>query len=389
MALDHSPLHFGTFEKKNLPTTPYRLGNALTMHYLSGVIFGAGWVVGSLEILGSPGGLAHALGSGLRDFVSLPFQGLLQGPWGFIVGITHGSASLKKHITAGTVNSVTKLASSVARNLDRLTLDEEHLQRQEESRRLRPRGMAQGLYQGLTGLRMSVLGVIAGLAHHPLQQVWSGATTTKGSVTGVGLGLVEVVTKPLSRAAESVAVTGQGLLQGAGWNALPSPCQSPVVQYTSNSNNASVRYAWKLLPLLGNGHHSILHVATADFVIHQGSNRPVTLVLTRQALLLVNTTEDSVEKIFSLKELTSIDHSSESNTLCVYCPRQTSQSDQLLSPEREMDQEMKTRVAEYVRTSSTGLASISTNSDGEPDAFEAMAQPLEHTLTFYVGSDSR
>lgn len=65
-----------------------------------------GWVVGSLEILGSPGGLAQALGSGLRDFVSLPFQGLLQGPWGFIVGITHGSASLMKHVTAGTaINS--------------------------------------------------------------------------------------------------------------------------------------------------------------------------------------------------------------------------------------------------------------------------------------------
>ena len=58
----------------------------------------------------------------------------------------------------GTVNSVTKLASSVARNLDRLTLDEEHLQRQEESRRTRPRGMAQGLYQGLTGFGMSLLG---------------------------------------------------------------------------------------------------------------------------------------------------------------------------------------------------------------------------------------
>lgn len=65
------------------------------------LIFFSGWVVGSLEILGSPGTLAHALGSGIKDFVSMPFQGLLQGPWGFIVGITHGSASLMKHITAG------------------------------------------------------------------------------------------------------------------------------------------------------------------------------------------------------------------------------------------------------------------------------------------------
>lgn len=74
----------------------------LSFCYIIMKLFDApGWVVGSLEILGSPGGLAQALGSGLRDFVSLPFQGLLQGPWGFIVGITHGSASLMKHVTAG------------------------------------------------------------------------------------------------------------------------------------------------------------------------------------------------------------------------------------------------------------------------------------------------
>ena len=42
LALDHSPLYFGTFEEKNVLTTPYRLGNAFRMHYLSGAIFGAG-----------------------------------------------------------------------------------------------------------------------------------------------------------------------------------------------------------------------------------------------------------------------------------------------------------------------------------------------------------
>ncbi|XP_015175870.1 PREDICTED: vacuolar protein sorting-associated protein 13B isoform X1 [Polistes dominula] len=389
VALDHSPLYFSTFERKNILTTTYRLGNALTMHYLSGAIFGAGWVVGSLEILGSPGGLAQALGSGLRDFVSLPFQGLLQGPWGFIVGITHGSASLMKHITAGTVNSVTKLASSVARNLDRLTLDEEHLQRQEEARRMRPQGMAQGLYQGLTGFGMSILAAVAGLAHHPLQQVLSGEATTKSLVTGVGLGLVGVVTKPLSGAAELVALTGQGLLQGAGWNSLPLPRQHPIVQYSTGNNNASIRYAWRLLPLLENC-DNILHVTNADYVLQQGSNRAVTLVLTRQALLLVNIAEDSVEKILPLKELTSIDHSSESTMLCLYCPPATTQTSRALSPtEHEMDQEMRARVAEYVRTSSTGLASLSTNSDEQSDILESSTTNSEHTFTFYVCPETR
>ncbi|KZC08609.1 Vacuolar protein sorting-associated protein 13B [Dufourea novaeangliae] len=389
VALDHSPLYFGTFEKKNVLTTPYRLGNALTMHYLSGAIFGAGWVVGSLEILGSPGSLAQALGSGLRDFVSLPFQGLLQGPWGFIVGITHGSASLMRHVTAGTLNSVTKLASSVARNLDRLTLDEEHLQRQEESRRMRPQGMAQGLYQGLTGLGMSVLAAVAGIAHHPLQQVWSGEITTKSLVTGVGLGLVGVVTKPLSGAAELVALTGQGLLQGAGWNSLPSPRQRPVVQYTTGNNNASIRYAWWLLPLLEKNHGNILHVTSADYVIQQGSNRAVTLILTRHALLLVNAAEDNVERLFLLKDLTSADCHLDS-TISLYCTSKTTQPNRPGSPAPyEMDQEMRARVAEYVRTSSTGLASVSTNSDGQSDIFENATPHSDRTLTFYVSPDSR
>jgi len=63
-----------------------------------------GWVVGSLELLGSPGGFARTLGTGLKDFVSLPYHGILEGPWGFLVGVTHGSASLMKHFTAGKIN---------------------------------------------------------------------------------------------------------------------------------------------------------------------------------------------------------------------------------------------------------------------------------------------
>lgn len=86
IALDRSPLQFSKFQRSRILTTPYRLGHALTMHYLSDAIFGAGWVVGSLELLGSPGGLARAMGTGLRDFISLPYQGFVQGPWAFLRG---------------------------------------------------------------------------------------------------------------------------------------------------------------------------------------------------------------------------------------------------------------------------------------------------------------
>lgn len=86
IALDHSPLEFAVYERKNVFSLPLNLGHTLGMHYLSGAIFGAGWVVGSLEILGSPSGFARSLTVGLKDFVSLPVQGLFRGPWGFVLG---------------------------------------------------------------------------------------------------------------------------------------------------------------------------------------------------------------------------------------------------------------------------------------------------------------
>jgi len=56
------------------------------------------------------------------------------------------------------LKSVTNFASSVSRNMDRLSLDGSHQRRQEESRRHRPEGVGEGLVQGLTGLGISVLG---------------------------------------------------------------------------------------------------------------------------------------------------------------------------------------------------------------------------------------
>jgi vacuolar protein sorting-associated protein 13B len=189
--LDHSPLDFSPYEKINVNTLPMKLGNSVGMHYLSSAIFGAGWVVGSLEIIGSPSSFARSVTSGVKDFVSMPVQGLFRGPWGFLVGLTQGSVSLVRNVTTGTVNSVTKLANSLARNLDRLTLDSEHIHlKTDAQRRSRPQGIADGLQQGLTGFGISILGAIGGLARHPLQ-----AKSAVDIFTGVGKGILGVLTK--------------------------------------------------------------------------------------------------------------------------------------------------------------------------------------------------
>ena len=64
---------------------------------------------------------------------------------------------------------MTNFASSISRNLDRLSLDEDHCKRNELTRRSRPQGFGEGLANGLSGIGISLLGAIGGIAHHPLQ----------------------------------------------------------------------------------------------------------------------------------------------------------------------------------------------------------------------------
>lgn len=60
-----------------------------------------GWVVGSLEILGSPASLVRSIGNGVSDFFRLPYEGLTRGPGAFVSGVSRGTTSFVKHISKG------------------------------------------------------------------------------------------------------------------------------------------------------------------------------------------------------------------------------------------------------------------------------------------------
>jgi hypothetical protein len=104
LAVDHSNLRIPPFQAVGSVSTSYYLGQFLAAHYTTGAIFQLGnpvRLLGSLELLGSPGSLAGSVGSGLKDFVLYPYQGIFQGPAGFVAGLGHGVSSLLKSITSG------------------------------------------------------------------------------------------------------------------------------------------------------------------------------------------------------------------------------------------------------------------------------------------------
>lgn len=62
----------------------------------------------------------------------------------------------------------------------------------------------------MTSLGISLLGAVGGIAHHPLQSMMTTGASPRSLAAGVGLGIVGMFTKPLSGAAELLALTGQG-----------------------------------------------------------------------------------------------------------------------------------------------------------------------------------
>lgn len=257
-------------------------------------------------VLHSPSGLARSVSTGLWDFVSMPVQySWLHGPWGVFLGITYGSASLIKNITAGTVNSVTKLAASVARNLDRLTLDEEHLERTEAIRRIRPHSISHGLSQGLTGFGINLLGAVGGIARHALE-----AKSSVEVFTGLGKGIIGVVTKPISGAAELLALTGQGVLHTVGFNAMPMARDCVIANESNGCAMSLTKVAWKILSKI-DYNDSVLLVDTAMIVNSENAedktpSADISVAVTTKLILLILDSDNELATILPISRTRAV-----------------------------------------------------------------------------------
>ena len=145
LSVDDSPLSLGEFHLSPVFLPTPALVQKLTYHYVTAAVFKAGWVLGSLELLGNPAGLVRSLSQGVADFFYLPYDGLTRGPGAFVSGMSRGMSSFVRHVSAGALTSITSLASSMARNLDRLSMDGEYLRLLEEQRCRKPKKVLTGI----------------------------------------------------------------------------------------------------------------------------------------------------------------------------------------------------------------------------------------------------
>ncbi|KAE8599301.1 hypothetical protein XENTR_v10017132 [Xenopus tropicalis] len=387
IASDHTPLSFSVFERGPIFTTARQLVHALAMHYAAGALFRAGWVVGSLEILGSPASLVRSIGNGIADFFRLPYEGLTRGPGAFVSGVSRGTSSFVKHISKGTLTSLTNLATSLARNMDRLSLDEEHYNRQEEWRRQLPDNLGEGLKQGLSRLGLSLLGAIAGIVDQPMQNFQrtseaqgSAGHKAKGVISGVGKGIVGVFTKPIGGAAELVSQTGYGILHGAGLSQLPKQRLLPTDLPTHQLPNSHVKYVWKMLQSLGRPEvHMALDVV---IVSRSGQEYAGCLLLTSEVLFVVSISEDTQQQAFPVTEIECIEDRETANCIKVQLKQQPVASDvESDGPRERLSEQQYNRLVDYITKSSHHLVPSSSSLHLAPQVVAA-EPPTTNTKTY-------
>ena len=223
LSCNDSPFHFSRYQLENVYSNWTEVSQTIASRYIMSTITHIGWLLGSLELIGSPGTFIQNVGRGLRDLVTLPYEGLTRSPGWFLVGIGHGTMSFVHHLSSGALRSVTSMASSISRNMERLSMDPHHISYQAQQRQEKPvTHFTVGLVSGASSFGLSLMSAVAGIVEQPMQSFhqMQGPTSPTGTarsiLTGVGKGLLGAVAKPVGGAMELVSQTGQGIMHGTG-----------------------------------------------------------------------------------------------------------------------------------------------------------------------------
>lgn len=276
-------------------------------------------------------------------------------------GVSRGTTSFVKHISKGTLTSITNLATSLARNMDRLSLDEEHYNRQEEWRRQLPESLGEGLRQGLSRLGISLLGAIAGIVDQPMQNFQktseaqaSAGHKAKGVISGVGKGIMGVFTKPIGGAAELVSQTGYGILHGAGLSQLPKQRYQPSDLHADQAPNSHVKYVWKMLQSLGRPE---VHMALEVVLVRgSGQEHEGCLLLTSDVLFVVSVSEDTQQQAFPVTEIDCAQDHEQSGLLVVQLKQPRVACDTEVDGVRErLSEQQYNRLVDYITKTSCHL----------------------------------
>lgn len=144
-------------------------------------------ILGSFDFLGNPVGFLDHIGTGVRDFVYEPLEGLKVGGKGFSKGLAKGTASLVTNTLDGTFDAASKISGTFGQGLATMSLDDHYQQIRARARRHHVRGIREGLIQGSKELSLGVYEGVAGLVLGPMRGAQENGALgfVKGTITGI------------------------------------------------------------------------------------------------------------------------------------------------------------------------------------------------------------
>lgn len=156
--------------------------------------------------------------------------------------------------------------------------------------------------------------ITGGFARHTLE-----ARSTVELMTGMGKGLMGAFAKPISGAAELVALTGQGVLSSVGFNALPQQ-RYPSVCHNTSISPSGFRI-WKMLPtVLSCDQILFYHEITLvlDKVLRSGH-----VVLTSTIIALVEVQKDKLDLVMPIDKVELETDRNDKSLIFVHCKKES------------------------------------------------------------------
>jgi vacuolar protein sorting-associated protein 13B len=156
---------------------------------------------------------------------------------------------------------------------------------------------------------------------------------------------VGALTKPISGAAELLALTGQGVLQSVGYNTLPISRLS-ILSRESTVEPSNAKLVWNYLPEMFRS-ESVLFSTIAEMDSINGDNRkPVMLGLLSKVFVIIDLTAETTMEILTLDRVQPSLVASKPNVIVIKV-----QDSKSCSPNRLADQQITDRVFQYVQQS--------------------------------------
>ena len=136
LSLERVPLSFSDVHLRRIFAAPRRIAEELAANFIADAILMSPALFGSLQVLGNPVSLIRAFAAGVGELVAAPLHAARTGKGilGVAGALAGGGRYLASRTLGGILTSFAGMTTALARNVDRLSFDGDHISRRETLR---------------------------------------------------------------------------------------------------------------------------------------------------------------------------------------------------------------------------------------------------------------